>query len=433
MNPSHKSLLVLAGAALVAGACSGEADPADGAAGAASSGSSGVAGSTSASAGSPSAGGASATAGSSATAGAQAMGGNGNAGGGATTAGAATAGTASGGADTAGGGGTAAGGGAAGAGGSGSTCNVAPIDPDASAEAKKLLCYIYSIYGNKVLSGQQETSWSNPQADIDYYVTTVNKHPAILGGDYLYQDGPKPGGNTSQRAIAYWNAGGLTMMRYHMGAPPNADTYDNSKLSVANFDNLYTENTSENASLKSKLDYLAGELKVLQDAKVPVLMVPYHEVDQFAWFWWSKGTGPQFVKLWKYTIDYVIKTKGVHNALWLMGYAHDGAMADYWPGKAYADLGGIDQYDQGTQPFTALFNGTKAVVGSTIPIPLHETGTIPQPSAMFPNTAPWVLWNVWATYENTNAEGYTWNTPASIKQAYDDPRTVTRESLPSLK
>jgi hypothetical protein len=310
---------------------------------------------------------------------------------------------------------------------------VAPIDASATAEAKKLLCYIYSIYGTKVLSGQQETSWSNPQSDIDYYVTTVSKHPAILGGDYLYQDGAKPGGNTSKRAIAYWNAGGLTMMRYHMGAPPNSDTYDNSKLSVANFDNLYKDGTSENTSLKSKLDYLAGELKALQDAKVPVLMVPYHEVDKYAWFWWSKGTGPQFIKLWKYTIDYMTKTKGVHNALWVMGYAHDGAMADYWPGKDYTDLGGIDQYDKGTQPFANLFSGTKAVVGSTIPIPLHETGTIPQPSAMFPSAAPWVLWNVWATYENTNAEGYTWNTADSIKSAYNDSHTVTRESLPSLK
>jgi hypothetical protein len=64
---------------------------------------------------------------------------------------------------------------------------------------------------------------------------------------------------------------------------------------------------------------------------------------------------------------------------------------------------------------------------------LHETGTIPQPSAMFPTTAPWLLWNVWATYENTMAESFTWNTDATVKQAYADAHTVTRETLPSLK
>jgi hypothetical protein len=347
------------------------------------------------------------------------------------TAGSLTAGSANGGTGQSSGG--AAGGSLSGTGGSsGSSECLPPIDPNATAEAKKLLCYLYGIYGKSVLSGQQETSWSNPQADIDYYVSTVNKHPAILGGDYLYQDGAKPGGNTTKRALAYWQAGGLTMMRYHMGAPPSADTYENTKGTVANFDNLTTENTAENSSLKSKLDYLAGELKVLQDAKVPVLMVPYHEVDKYAWFWWSKCTGAQFIKLWKYSVDYINKMKGVHNVLWVMGFGHDGAMADFFP-TGYTDLGGIDEYDKGTQPFTNLFDGTKAVVGSRIPIPLHETGTIPEPSAMFPSTAPWVLWNVWATYENTNAEGYTWNTPESIKAAYADSHTVTRESLPSLK
>jgi hypothetical protein len=335
-------------------------------------------------------------------------------------------------------GGTAAGapmggsGGSSGSGGSGGAPDCTPIDPNATPEAKKLLCYIYSIYGKSVLSGQQETSWSNPQADIDYYMSTVGKHPAILGGDFLYQEGAKPGGNTTKRAIAYWQAGGITMMRYHMGAPPLADTYDNSKGTVANFDNLTTENTAENNSLKSKLDYMAGELKVLQDAKVPVILVPYHEVDVGAWFWWSKCKGPQFVKLWKYSVDYINKTKGIHNVLWVMGFGHDGAMADYNP-AGYTDLGGIDQYDKGKQPFVQQWASSKAVFGAKVPIPLHETGTIPQPSAMFPSTAPWVLWNVWAGYQNTNAEGYTWNTPESIKMAYADAHTVTRETLPSMK
>jgi hypothetical protein len=314
-----------------------------------------------------------------------------------------------------------------GSGGSTSSCSVAPIDSSATTQAKNLLCYLYNIYGSKVLSGQQETSWSNPQGDIDYYVTTTGKHPAILGGDYLYPSG------TTSRAQAYWGAGGITMMRYHMGAPPQSDTYANSKSSVANFANLTKSGTTENTSLNSKLDYLAGELKTLQSANVPVLMVIYHEVDKYAWFWWSKGNGTQFKALWNYTINYVNQTKGVHNVLWVMGYGHDGAMADYWVGKSAADLGGIDEYDSSGQPFASYYSGTKAVVGSTIPIPLHETGTLPQPSSMFPSTAPWLLWNVWALYENTAQGGVTYNTANTIKTAYADSHTVTRETLPSLK
>jgi hypothetical protein len=327
---------------------------------------------------------------------------------------------------TGGHGGVSGAGGAA-AGGSSGTCT--PIDPQAIPQAKNLLCYLNSINGSKVLSGQQETSWSNPQGDIDYYVTTANKHPAILGGDYLYPDG------TTTRAQAYWQAGGITMMRYHMGAPPLSDTYDNSKMTVSNYDNLTKSGTSENMSLNSKLDYLAGELMKLQTASVPVIMVLYHEVDSGAWFWWSKGTGPQFVTLWKYTINYINNTKGIHNVLWTLGFGHDGALSAYNPGKAYLDLGGIDEYDDPSmEPFTTQWNSAKGVFGSAGPIPLHETGAIPQPADMFAgNKAPWVLWNVWATYENTAQSGVTYNTAATIMKAYSDSHTVTRESLPSLK
>jgi hypothetical protein len=43
------------------------------------------------------------------------------------------------------------------------SCNVAPVNPKATQQVKTLLCYLYSIYGKKVLSGQQETSWSKPE------------------------------------------------------------------------------------------------------------------------------------------------------------------------------------------------------------------------------------------------------------------------------
>ena len=76
-----------------------------------------------------------------------------------------------------------------------SSCGVSPVDPQATPQAKNLLCYLYSVYGKNVLSGQQETSWSNPAGDISFYTSNVGKAPAILGGDYLY-----PSGTTFARA-----------------------------------------------------------------------------------------------------------------------------------------------------------------------------------------------------------------------------------------
>lgn len=322
-------------------------------------------------------------------------------------------------------GGATATGGTTGTAGSGGACSVVPVDPQATAEAKNLLCYLHSLYGNHVLSGQQETSWSNPANDITYYLQNVGKYPAILGGDYLYPSG------TTSRAQAYWQAGGLTMMRYHMGAPPLADSYDNS-MSSTNYANVLTAGTTENRSLLSKLDYLAGELTTLQNAKVAVIMALYHEVQPNGWFWWAKGTGAQFVQLWQMSFTYLTQTKGVHNVVWLLPFSGSPS-ASVFPGKAWVDISGPDEYaGPNSQPFTSNYTAARGIVGTTLPIPLHETGAAPQPANMFPTAAPWLLWNIWAGYENIPQGGVTYNTVASLKSAYGSSYTITRDLLPKL-
>lgn len=316
---------------------------------------------------------------------------------------------------------TGTGGGTAGTGGAPSSCGVSPVDPQATPQAKNLLCYLYDIYGKKVLSGQQETSWSNPAGDISFYTSNVGKAPAILGGDYLYPSG------TTSRALAYWNAGGLTMIRYHMGAPPQPDTYQNSMLgfSSTQCDNVVKAGTSENTSYISKLNYLADELGTLQSGKAAVLLALFHETQSNGWFWWSKCLSSQFIALYNYTYNYLVNTKGLHNIVRMMPYSGTPA-GSYFPGKPAVDISGGDTYAT-NPPFTSLYNSMKAIAGSTMPIPLHETGKIPQPSTMFPNTAPWLLWNVWAGYQTSN------NSLSEIQSAYASAYTITRDEVPNLK
>lgn len=292
------------------------------------------------------------------------------------------------------------------------------MNPNATPQARKLLCYLYSLYGNHVLSGQQETSWSNPANDINWYVTNIGKYPAILGGDYLYPSG------TSTRAIAYWNAGGITMIRYHMGAPPNADSYESS-MGNANINNVLASGTNENRSFITKLDYAAAEIKKLQDANVAVIWAPFHETQANGWFWWAKGTGSQFVQLWVYMFNYFTRTKGLNNIVWLMPFSGSPNSA-YYPGKQYVDLSGPDTYST-SPPFASNFNSARNVVGTTMPIPLHETGTIPNPATMFPSAAPWVLFNVWAGYQINN------NSRANVQTTYNSTYTITRDEIPNLR
>ena len=217
------------------------------------------------------------------------------------------------------------------------------------------------------------------------------------------------------------------MIRYHMGAPPNEDSYANSMLGFTNAQcsSVITTGSAENTSLISKLNGIATNLQTLQTAGVPIILALYHETQPSGWFWWSKCSGPQFIALYTYTYNYLVKTKGLHNLLWLMPFSGSPTTA-YYPGKALVDITGGDTY--GTDvPFGSLYNSSRNVGGSTIPLALHETGMVPQPSTMFPSTAPWVLWSIWAGYESSN------NTIANIISAYSSSYTITRDEVPNLK
>jgi hypothetical protein len=312
--------------------------------------------------------------------------------------------------------GTAGTGGSGGSGGS--ECGVAPVNPNASPQAKKLLCYLYGIYGKNVLSGQQETSWNNPQNDISWYNTNTGKYPAILGGDYLYPDG------TTDRARAYWEAGGIPMIRYHMGAPPNSDTYENSQ-GTADIGAVLTDGTSQNRSFIEKLDYVSDELQQLEDANVAVLWAPFHEYQPNGWFWWSKGTAQQFIELWRTMYRYLTETKGLDNLVWLAP-SSGSPNAQWYPGKEYLDVAGPDTYAT-NPPFTAMFAASRNIIGPTVPITLHETGVVVQPDTMFPDTAPWVLFSVWAGYQISE------NTVGEMQSAYESSYTLTRDEVPDLK
>jgi hypothetical protein len=343
-------------------------------------------------------------------------------------------------------GGASATGGNTGTGGSTSTspCGVTPVSPNASPQARNLLCYLYSIYGKSVLSGQQETSWSNPAGDISWYTSNGMKYPAILGGDFLYHDGGSctTATATTTRAIAYWNAGGLAMIRYHMGLPGagltcNDDCYNNGANCAepsggappsSFFTNVIAAGTPENTSLNAKLDYVAVQVAAMAAANVPVILAIYHETQSNGWFWWAMGdTGVQFVSLWTYTFNYLTKTKGLTNIIWLMPFSGSVSSA-YLPGASYVDISGPDTYAT-DDPFSSTYSGAKSVIGATMPIPLHETGLIPTPSKMFPSTAPWLLFNVWAGYQSDGSH----NTLANIQSVYADSHVITRDEIPNLK
>lgn len=301
-------------------------------------------------------------------------------------------------------------------------CATTPVDPQATQQAKNLLCYLYSVYGNHILSGQQESLWiDGPDYEMTYINRLTGKYPAIRGLDYGDSQ------TVGSRAVSWWNAGGIPMLGYHMGAPnQDTDGYSGSRMS-ANISAALTPGTADNRRLTARLDGVAGQLQLAQSAGVAVIFRPWHEAGG-TWFWWSMEGGSQYQRLWRYTYDYMTRTKGLHNLVWLMPY-NDYPNSAFNPGKAYYDLGGADTYARDHGPLTAMFDSAGGVFGSPVPIALHENGRIPDPSQLQSSTAKWVLFNTW---HSSFVSDTSINPVSTFQSVYAHPYVITRDEVPDL-
>lgn len=317
----------------------------------------------------------------------------------------------------------------------GVNCGHDPVDPAATPEARKLLCYLYSIYGNHVLAGQQEQSWDNdPDIDNNYIQSVTGKFPALRGQDFLYQQTDGKGRTTTSRAIDWWQAGGISQMSYHMGNPGGDDSYGSSLTSCGSgcIADALTPGTFKNQVLKQRLDHAATELGKLQAANVAVIWRPWHESNG-KWFWWGMEGGAEFGKLFRFTYDYFVNVKGLHNLVWEVSWAQPNPDNTWDPGKAYYDLAGPDTYDS-QSPFAGQYAASRNIVGNIVPISLQENGLIPDPAQMFnANLAPWLFWNTWTQFEYEPGNQYGKNPKTYTIQCYSDPHTITRDMVPNLK
>jgi hypothetical protein len=303
-----------------------------------------------------------------------------------------------------------------------------PVDPAATPEAKNLLDYIYSIYEKKILSGQEETNncGQPSNTEMNYLMTNTGKYPAIRSMDM--NDAWTCG--ATQRSIDWWNAGGIVMFGWHWGAPGHQNSYDSSMIHVS-INTVLTTGTPEYASLIRRLDSTAAQIKILQNANVPIIWRPFHECGTNNWFWWSLDGGANYVRLWKFMFNYFTQTKGLHNMVWLLPY-NGGPDASYWPGAGYVDLGGADNYasagDHG--PMTSIFSSVKNIVGNTMPIALHENGPIPDPGQLQSTGTNWFMFSTW---DGDYLMSTSYNSISFLNSTYNNAYVITRDKVPDLK
>ncbi|MBC7388705.1 MAG: T9SS type A sorting domain-containing protein [Opitutaceae bacterium] len=292
-------------------------------------------------------------------------------------------------------------------------------NPASSPEAKALYCYIQSMSGKKILSGQMWSGWGFDE--LAYIQTNTGKSPAIMGYDFIQQSA-----NNTQVTLAtnWWKKGGIPTMMWHMGAPGHGEGYESSKMS-ANINNCLDKNTPEGKIFWADLAQKADLLQKLRDANIPILWRPFHELSG-NWFWWSKEGGAQFKKLWIAMYNYYVNERKLNNLIWVFCYSGDPNVS-FFPGNQYVDIAGGDTYAGTNDPQLGLYNKVKSnIAGNVMPICLHECGIIPDPNKALSTGAMFSWWMIWHTSFLQNMD------KAYLKSSFNHDVILTLDELPNI-
>lgn len=317
---------------------------------------------------------------------------------------------------------------------------IPPVTPNASPEAVALLDFLQSLAGKYTLSGQHNFPISrdrNTQFASDY----IGKTPAVWSQDFGFaKDGDKDSYLARQsiveEAIRQHKLGSIVTICWH-AVPPTAEepvTFqplpgaDSTKLASVQgrlldnqFRDILRRGTPLNKQWMKQVDEIAGYLKQLQDAKVPVIWRPYHEMNG-NWFWWGGRYEGRYTTaaLYRQLFDRLVKHHKLNNLLWVWSVDRptrpDREFAKYYPGEKYLDVLAIDIY--GNDFDQSYYDGLMGLSKGK-PIVLGEVGNPPSPEILEkqPNWALWVLWA--GMVRGTSREAY--------ENLINDPRVLFME------
>ncbi len=324
--------------------------------------------------------------------------------------------------------------------------NPAPANANLSPNARNVLSFIQQQFGQKILSGQEESP-GQLTLDQNAILSATGKRPAIRGFDVRFQNP-----NAMTEAANSWNNHRqIVTFSWHMGLPPNGsmtdadDTFSSSQSSIdgATYDAIITPGTTRYNNLMTKLQRQADRLQVLADADVPVLWRPFHEHEADGgsaggWFWWSdiNGDVTRFTRLWSIMYDYFVNVRQLDNLIWVWGGNKDplssagGTTGHQWytPIAGKVDLLGTDVYGNSqTNAYWELCYDNLRAIGGAKPVALTENALIPLPDDMV--AGDW-LYSWFLTWTGSWRQE---NSTSRLQTVYNHSRVLTADEMPDLR
>lgn len=239
-----------------------------------------------------------------------------------------------------------------------------PTDPAATRETRALFLNLRALARTHVLFGHQDDlayghDWVGEPGRSDVK-EAGGAYPAVYGWDVGRIEHDMADNldgvpfNSMRRWIEEGYArGGVITVSWHMD---NLSANGNAWDTTANVRSILPGG-SRHAEYTQWLDRFARFIISLRarapgghETLVPVIFRPFHEMTG-AWFWWgaTHATPEEYKQLWRFTADYLREEKGVHNLLYAYAPNVDGITGhdhymDFYPGDAYVDVLGYDEY-----------------------------------------------------------------------------------------
>lgn len=238
------------------------------------------------------------------------------------------------------------------------------VDKNATDETKALYSNLWAIQKTGWMFGHHDDLmygryWYGDEGGSDTKAV-CGDYPAVFSFDFAeimddrHDEPASVTANELRRKcmVEAYDRGMVLTACMHINNPlTGGDSWDNSSKEVVS--EILQDGSETNLKFKEWLDRLADFANGLKgsDGKViPVIFRPFHEHTQ-DWSWWGSSctTLDEFVALWKFTIEYLRDTRGVHSFIYAISPQMDNAKVEEdfyykWPGDDWVDFIGMDCY-----------------------------------------------------------------------------------------
>jgi len=337
-----------------------------------------------------------------------------------------------------------------------------PVNSKATQEAKALLKFLYDVQGKYILSGQHNYINTGSKYMEEVHRIT-GKYPVVWGSDFSFfvkgdhyaqfqHCGPanlsdpadsayfidltieQVRQNMIEEIIRKHKEGHIITLMWHCCFPSEGDHCEGSNIwamenrpSPETWKELVTEGTELNEQWKKQADNIAGYLKQLQEAKVPVLWRPYHEMNG-VWFWWCNHKGENgFPQLYRMMFRHFTEYHHLNNLIWVWNTnaprdipgdeAFDYTL--FYPGDDFVDILAADVY---RNDYKQSHHDDLIHLAKGKPIALGEVGGLPSPDIV----ASQPYWEWFMSWGNLLTRS---NSEDVILELYNSPRVLTLDEI----